>query len=98
MKPNSIEGDTTMNLVKQYLGQILDLGDTALSALAGAIYSRIDGLPRLDPNSKGLPVMYATIDGVPYEFSRRTASIVVHAGHYRMTMGEVSESASLSYI
>ena len=98
MKTNLMDGDTKMDLLKQYLRQILDLGDTALSALAGVIYSRLDGLPTLTQNPNGSPVMRAIIRGVPYQFSRRAASIVVHDGDYGMIMGNVTEDVSLSYL
>lgn len=98
MKLNIVGGDAEMNLVKQHRRQILDLGDIATSALAGVISSRVDGIPRLAPDGKGQSVMYATIESVPYQFSRRAGSIVVHAGGGLMNMGSVSEETTLSYI
>ena|SRR5436190_14296340 len=86
------------DIVREHLAEIIDFGDTGLSALAGIIASKLDETPQLAHDNRGRPVMRAVIDTVPYEFSRRHESIVVHSGDVRMNTGEISESSSLSDI
>jgi len=94
MSTNAVHQD----ILRQYLAEILDLGDIRLSALAGVIASKLDEAPQLTPRKKGGPVMRAMFNGVPYQFSRRGEAIVVHSGSVLMNTGELSENSSLSDI
>jgi hypothetical protein len=86
--------------VKQYLGEVMDLGDIELAALAGAIVSKIDEPPQLSSERKGQKVLYAKLDGVGFIFSRRADSIAVHSTEFGepMLRGLLSKNSSVSDI
>jgi len=86
-------------LLKQYLGEVVDLGDIELGALAGAIAARIDESPQLSSERKGKKV-YAKLDGIGFIFSRRGDSIAVHSTEFRepMIRGLLSKDSPVSEI
>lgn len=87
--------------LKSYLGQINpDLGDVQLSAIAGAIVSRIDEPPQLSSERKGENSLFARLGGTPFLFSRREYSVAVHivVPYDRMLRGLLSKTSSLSEI
>ena len=86
-------------LLKQYLGEVVDFGDIELSALAGAIASRIDEPPQLSSERKGKKV-YAKLSGVGFIFSRRGNSIAVHSTefHEPMIRGLLSKDSPISEV
>ena len=86
--------------IKRYLGEIIDLGDTELAAIAGAVASKIDEPPLLSSGRKGERVLYAKLGGVGFIFSRRGDSLAVHSTefHEPMIRGLLSKNSSVSEI
>jgi hypothetical protein len=68
--------------LKRYLGEVMDLGDIVLAAIAGALLTKIDQPPQLSPARNGQKVLYAKLSGVEFIFSRRGDSIAVHSTEY----------------
>jgi hypothetical protein len=86
-------------LLKQYLGEVVDWGDIELAALAAGIASRIDEPPQLSIEPKGKKV-YVKLAGIGFIFSRRGDSIAVHSKEFYepMLRGELSKASPVSEI
>jgi|SRR5882672_7376451 len=66
------------NVAKQYLREIVDLGDLQSAAIAGIIVSKATNEPCLS-SDHGRKELSVRLDGILFLFSERGGSICVHS-------------------
>ena len=87
-------------ILKQYLAEVMDLGEIELAAIAGAMVVKMDEPPPLSSREGGQKELYAKLGGAPFLFSREADSILVQSMEHgpRMRRGYFSKNSSLSEI
>ncbi len=89
-------------VVKQYLREVMDLGDVQSAAIAGVIVSKAGEEPHLS-SDRGRKVLSIRLEGIPFQFSEDGDSIRVHSMEFPAPLppalrGRLSKDTSLDQI